>query len=674
LAIEFGRDICGNLNTAERREWLLTNGIGGYASGTVAGLLTRRYHGILIAALQPPLGRTLVVAKFDEIALYNGQAYPLFTNRWADGTLDPKGYTHIERFQLDGAIPVWSYAFADALIEKRMWMQPGANTTYVQFQMRRGSQPLTLNVKALVNYRDHHSTTRAGLQMQIDRVPSGLSVTAFEGATPVYLLSQRAVTIPNHEWYRGFSLSAEQYRGFEGIEDHLLAGEFQATLKPGESLTLVASTEAEPNIDGHTAYKDRRQYEKHLIDSYKLSHGKSSNGHQRPGIATLSLTDQMVLAADQFIVRRGTNDDPSPQTQQDIGGRSIIAGYPWFGDWGRDTMISLPGLALATGRPEIARQILRTYANFVDQGMLPNRFPDASENPEFNTVDATLWYFEAIRAYHTATVDDELLKELFPVLREIIAWHQRGTRYNIYLDPGDGLLYAGESGVQLTWMDARVGDWVVTPRIGKPVEINALWYNALRCMADFARILNKPHKTFRKLADLAQTGFTRFWFSEGHYCFDVIDGPDGEDSSLRPNQIMAVSLPYSPLSRQQQKAVVDVCARYLLTSFGLRSLAPNHPSYVGHYGGDGNQRDGAYHQGTVWSWLIGPFVSAHLRVYKDKQMARSFLQPLIHHLEDHGLGSVSEIYDGDPPFTPRGCFAQAWSVAELLRAWLQTSD
>jgi predicted glycogen debranching enzyme len=371
--------------------------------------------------------------------------------------------------------------------------------------------------------------------------------------------------------------------------------------------------------------------------------------------------EHLVLAGDQFVVRRSLSGEPE--------GRSVIAGYHWFGDWGRDTMISLPGLALVTGRYEVAARILRIFAHFVDRGMLPNRFPDAGEEPEYNTVDATLWYFEAIRAYLAATGDEALLSKLVPVLQEIIDWHRRGTRYGIRLDPEDGLLYAGQEGVQLTWMDAKVGDWVVTPRIGKPVEINALWYNALRIMVAFARCLGKRAEAYEEMADRTADSFGRFWNWERGYCYDVVDGPDGDDPALRPNQLFAVSLPHSPLTADQQRAVVDVCAWHLLSSHGLRSLAPDDPAYTGHYGGDRRQRDGAYHQGTVWGWLMGPFVRAHLRVHRDPVTARSYLQPLFRHLSGHGLGSISEIFDGDAPFTPRGCIAQAWSVAELLHAW-----
>ncbi|MFQ5342600.1 MAG: amylo-alpha-1,6-glucosidase [Anaerolineae bacterium] len=649
--IDFGREVSGRPDVAAGREWLVTNGIGGYASGTVAGLLTRRYHGLLVAALKPPLGRTLLVTKLDETVTYDGRSYPLHANRWASGAVEPAGFRHLERFHLEGTTPVWTFACADALLEKRVWMQDGANTTYIRYDLRRGSAPLTLEVKALVNYRDHHGATHAGdWQMQVDSAPHGLRVVAFDGATPFYLMSDQAEAAPQHDWYRDFFLSVEDYRGLDAREDHLHAGTFRATLQPGESRTLVATTEPSPNLDGASAYAARQAYEQRLLVGAGLAPAPTDIEH-------------LVLAADQFIVRRPLPDQPQ--------GRTVIAGYPWFGDWGRDTMISLPGLTLATGRHDVARSILSTFARFVDQGMLPNRFPELGEKPEYNTVDATLWYFDAIRAYHEATQDEQLLQELFPVLQEIIDWHQRGTRYNIHVDPQDGLVYAGEAGVQLTWMDAKVGDWVVTPRIGKPVEISALWYNSLRIMADFARQLGRPASAYEAAAEQARAGFARFWNEEAGHCYDVLDGPAGHDASLRPNQLLAVSLPHSPLDEQQQLAVVDVCARRLLTSHGLRSLAREEPAYIGRYGGDQYKRDGAYHQGTVWSWLIGPFVSAHLRVYRDPELARSFLQPLIHQLANHGVGSISEIFDGDPPFTPRGCIAQAWSVAEVLRLCLR---
>lgn len=676
--IEFGREICGDLSTAQTREWLVTNGIGGYASGTVAGLLTRRYHGLLVAALNPPLGRTLLLTKLDEVAVYADRCYALHTNRWADGIVDPHGYQQIESFSLEGTIPTWRFACGDALLEKRIWMQQGANTTYVRYTLSRATQPLTLTLKALVNYRDHHGNTHAnGGNMNIEpgihkvalTEQRGICVTANPNAQPLYLLSDCASATPTHEWHYNFDLAIERERGLGDREDHLHAGTFEVILNLGESLTFVASTESQPNLDGAATLKLRHAQAQKLTNLWKLSQPETSNHTQNHP----TWIDRLVLAADRFIVDRLVPDVPN--------GKTIVAGYHWFGDWGRDTMIALPGLTIATERPEIARSILRTFAKYVDKGMLPNRFPDGGDVPEYNTVDATLWYFEAIRSYYDATADDDLLAELFPVLAEIIDWHCRGTRYNIHLDASDGLLYAGATGVQLTWMDAKVGDWVVTPRVGKPIEVNALWYCAVRSMANFARQLGKPYREYNAIADRTLATFSRFWNPELGYCYDVLDSPDGDDPSLRPNQIFAVSLPgigpkgYAPLlTPTQQRGVVDTCGRQLLTSHGLRSLAPNHPQYQGRYGGNQLQRDGAYHQGTTWGWLLGPFVLAHLQVYGDRTQARKFLEPIGHHLMAHGLGTCSEIFDGDAPMTARGCIAQAWTVAEVLRAWVATEQ
>ncbi len=656
MEINFGREICGQLELAESREWLVTNGIGGYAAGTIAGLLTRCYHGLLVAALEPPLGRTLLLAKLDDTVLYGDRYYPLHTNRWADGAVGPHGYRQIERFSLEGSVPTWRYACADALLEKRIWMQPGVNTTYIHYNLLRATQPFSLTLKAMVNYRDYHSRTQAqGWQMTILPVERGVNISAFPEAIPMLLMSDRAEFIPNHDWYYGFDLAAERERGLSDRDDHLHAATLQVNLTVGETLTVVASTDHKLSLNGENALKIRRSYDQKLMGLWKSN--RAVEVRENP-----EFPSRLVLAADQFIVNRSSAEDPQ--------GKTIIAGYPWFSDWGRDTMISLPGLTLETGRPEVARSILRTFARYVDQGMIPNRFPDAGEIPEYNTVDATLWYFESLRAYYAVTEDDDLIHELFPVLADIINWHCRGTRFNIHLDPADGLLYAGETGVQLTWMDAKVGDWVVTPRIGKPVEVNALWFNALRTIAKLARRIGKPHQEYDAIADRALARFSRFWNPDLGYCYDVLDGPDGDDASLRPNQLFAVSLPESPLSQVQQKGVVDVCGQALLTSHGLRSLSPDDSAYQGKYIGSPMQRDGAYHQGTVWGWLLGPFVLAHLRVYNNPTRAREFLEPMMNHLFAHGLGSLSEIFDGDAPFTPRGCFAQAWTVAEVLRAWM----
>lgn len=656
--VDFGREICGDLSAAESREWLVTNGIGGYAFGTIAGHQTRCYHGLLVAALQPPLGRTLLLAKLDETARYASEEFALFTNRWADGTVAPEGYRNIERFHLEGTTPVWTFALADALLEKRIFMQSAANTTFILYRLVRASSPVELSIKVLADYGDEHCVTFGRtLPMEVTPVDRGLRVTAFDGATPFYVLSDSATALPAKNWYRNFDLAAERARGLPDRTDHFFAGEFRATISPGATLTIVASTAATPSLIGEAAFAKRQSESTALLDRFSAA----NFGGPR---AKWAAVRQLVLAADQFIVARPLDEA--------VDAKTILAGYPWFSDWGRDTMIALPGLCLATGRPWLARNILRTCSRFVSEGMLPNQFPRAGAAPLYNTVDATLWYFEAVRQYFEATSDVGLLHEMYPVLDAIVDAHVRGTRFQIHVDPADGLLYAGEPGVQLTWMDAKVGNRVVTPRIGKPVEVNALWLNAAESMARFARALGRDPSRCEGLAQKTRTGFARFWNSEKQFCYDVIDAPgspDGKEASLRPNQILAVSLPETALSTEQQRAVVDVCAKELLTSFGLRSLARNEAGYCGRYAGSPEERDAAYHQGTVWGWLLGPFALAHMRVYQDAGMAMSFLEPMFGHIKAAGLGTASEIFDGDPPFAPNGCIAQAWTVGETLRAW-----
>jgi predicted glycogen debranching enzyme len=653
--VQFGREVCGELAVADSREWLVTNGIGGYASGTVATSMTRRYHGLLMAALRPPVGRTQLVASLDETVDYARASYPLATHRWASGAVEPKGYLGLESFRLEGTRPVWTYALADALLEKRVWMRQGENTTYVQYTLLRGGAAVEVELKALVNYRDFHSATHAGeWRMNIEPVEHGVTVRAFDLAVPFYLRSVEAACEPRHEWYRDCFLPVERERGLNDHEDHLFAAVFRAKLDVGQSFTIVLSTQEKAPLDGNAARGEQANHESLLLRTWQVANDGVT--------AAPAWIRQLALAADQFIVKRAIAG------QED--GRTIIAGYHWFGDWGRDTMIALPGLTLATGRPEIARQILLAFAQFVDGGMLPNNFPDAGGKPEYNTVDAALWYFEAVRQYYEATEDSETLAKLFPVLAGMVDAHVNGTRYNIHVDPADGLLYAGGPGVQLTWMDAKVGDWVVTPRTGKAVEINALWVNALATMAGFAAVLGRPRNGYEKLGAKATKNYQRFWNAERGFCYDVVDSPgQGNDVSLRPNQILAVSLPVSPLTAEQQQGVVGVCAFRLLTSHGLRSLAQGEHGYTGRYGGGTRERDGAYHQGTVWGWLLGPFALAHLRVHKDRAAALRFLEPLGREIYTSGLGTLSEIFDGDEPFTPRGCVAQAWTVAEVLRAW-----
>ena len=645
VKLRFGRDICNCLPVAEKREWLVTNGIGGFAAGTVAGLLTRCYHGLLIAALAPPTQRTLLVTKIDESVQYNQKIYHLASNRWLGATIEPQGYINIESFHLEGTIPVWTFICGDALLEKRIWMEQGENTTYTHYTYRRGNSPLTLNLTAFVNYRDFHGNTQGfNWQMAISPLEKGVRVIAYNHAVPFYLLISQGEVFPAHIWYYRFDLAVERYRGLIDRENHLHGASFSATLKVGESVTIAASTRPDPNLNGQSSLESRYRYESSLINP------------QQP-----EWIQQLTLAADQFIVSRPLRDQPE--------GKTIIAGYPWFGDWGRDTMISLRGLTLTTGRPAIARQILLTFSRYLDRGLLPNLLPDGGEMPEYNAVDAILWYFEAIRSYFNQSQDFEFLRTIYPALTEVIAWFRLGTRYNIHLDD-DGLIYAGEAGVQLTWMDAKVDDLVITPRIGKPVEINALWFNALKIMVQFAHYLGMDATDYEKMRKMTLKGFSRFWDDSLGYCYDVLDTDKGNDASLRPNQLFAVSLSVEELlNSPQKKGIVDICALKLLTSRGLRSLDADHPDYRGVYSGDRLKRDSAYHQGTVWGWLLGAFIEAHLKVYRDPILAESFLTPMIDHLRDSCIGNLSEIFDGNAPFTPRGAFAQAWTVAEVLRVW-----
>jgi predicted glycogen debranching enzyme len=653
--VAFDRAISNDFAAASSREWLATNGIGGYASGTVAGCATRRYHGILLAALNPPVGRTQLVAALDETVGYAGANYELATHEWASGAIAPQGFHFIESFRLEGTIPVWTYALGEVRLEKRIWMRQGENTTYVRYTLLNAPAAIQFQAKALVNYRDFHGATHAGdWHMRIDAAPQGIRVIAYDGAIPFYIKSADASAEPNHIWYRDCFLKAERERGLDDHEDHLFAAQFDRSLDPGNSLTLVFTTEENTLLDGATALSDQTARESRLIETLR----KSSLSRK----ANPDWLEQLALAADQFIVKRALPENPD--------GHTIIAGYHWFSDWGRDTMIALPGLALSTGRAEFAREILLAFSEFVDGGMLPNNFPDAGGKPEYNTIDAGLWYFEAVRQYFEAARDLSTLEKLFPILAGMIEAHVAGTRYNIHVDPSDGLLYGGGPGIQLTWMDVKIGDWVVTPRTGKPVEINALWINALESMTQFARVLSLPAGRYETLSAAARETFSKFWNSERNCCFDVIDSPGiGNDGTLRPNQILAVSLPFSPLTTDQQKAVVNICRSELLTPVGLRSLGPHDNGYTAHFRGGPRERDAAYHQGTTWGWLLGPFALAHFRVYQDKAEARLFLEPQTQAISTYGLGSLAEVFDGDPPHKPGGCIAQAWTVSELIRCW-----
>jgi predicted glycogen debranching enzyme len=525
-------------------------------------------------------------------------------------------------------------------------MAPGENTSYLRVELLRATGPLRATFKPLVTYRDYHSQNRGAKDFHLEAGAAQVKVLAFDGARPYRLTISEGRYTAAPEWYWNFWHRTEAERGLDALEDLLTPGSFAADLTPGQPVYLSATAEAAAPAPGTDVLATLTAASRRLIAPLPK---------RAPAwIRTLA------QASDQFIVRRGD-------------AFSIIAGYPWFTDWGRDTMISLPGLATSLRRYELSASILRVYASFINRGMLPNCFPDAGEAPQFNTADATLWMFHALDDYLRANRDADLVRELFPTLMSVIHAHAEGTRFGIAVDPADGLLRAGEPGTQLTWMDAKHGDRVFTPRIGKPVEINALWLNALHVAARLAsRLRNAGEQRFcQSLLSRASTSFSRFWNAESGCLYDVIDAAGGTpDARIRPNQILAVSLPYCVLDLAQMRAVVDCCAAELLTSHGLRTLSPRDPGYIGRYGGDPGQRDAAYHMGTAWAWLLGPFARAHYRVYGDALLSQSFLAPIAQHLPCACMGTVSEVFDGDAPHSAGGCFAQAWSVAEILRSWL----
>lgn len=643
--IRLGPETCQVFEIATGAEWLETNGLGSYASGTVAGAHTRRYHGLLVAALAPPVRRFVLLAKVEEAVGEGAERVELSANQYR-GAVHPQGFRLVREFSLS-PFPTWEFELPHGRLRKRCLMARDRQATLLRYELLDG-EPVPLELRPLLAFRDyHHLTTENPVLDRRAEVGEGrVRLAPYPGLPSLWLFhTGERFRGEGGDWYRGFEYREELARGLAGHEDLFSPGVFEFTLAPGRPAWLVATLDP-----GFPLTEVGRIEEEEARRRASLAGGL-------PGADPLG--QALAQAADQFLVQRGE-------------GASVIAGYPWFTDWGRDTMISLPGLTLLTGRHAEARAILVTFARAVDQGMLPNRFPDGAEPPEYNTLDATLWFLHAVREYVRASGDRTLLRELYPVLAEIVAHHRRGTRHGIRVD-GDGLLQGGAPGVQLTWMDAKVGDWVVTPRHGKPVEVNALWYNGLKAMEELARSLRRTREAgqYGRWAAECRRAFNRaFWNPEAGCLYDCL-GPEGPDPAIRPNQLLAISLPFPVLDRARWASVLAVAERELLTPYGLRTLSPRDPRYRGVYEGDQPSRDGAYHQGTVWPWLLGPYVEARLRMRGRTARARAeirpLLDPLVEHLAVAGLGTVSEIFDGDPPHRPRGCIAQAWSVGELLR-------
>ena len=637
------RSTCIDLAESERLEWLETNGIGGYASGTVSGVRSRRYHGLLVAATRPPLGRAVLLSGFEETVSLGGKKFALSTARY-ENAVSPEGYKLLKEFRLD-PYPILTFSIDGIEIERRIFMPHGENTAVMSWAVLNANTDASLELIPMLAYRDHHHLRHETANFPYDyQVDIGtVRFAGFDGFPALNLACNAAKIDELGVWYRDFAYTIEKERGFDFTEDVFAPCTFGFDLaKPA---VVIASTEK------HT-FEDAAELEQNELKRRKQVLALSEPKDE---------TDELIAAAaDQVIVARGK-------------GKTVIAGYHWFDDWGRDTMIALPGLTIANGRPEIAREIILEYFNYISQGMLPNRFTSGNETPDYNTVDGTLWFFEAIRAYTQATGDLDLIKgDLFLKLVNVIRWHLEGTRYGIRVDD-DGLLAAGVPGENLTWMDAKIGDKVITPRLGKAVEIQALWYNALHVMESFAERFDedRTRTRFSDLASRAKESFEeKFWNAELGCLYDVING-ETKDASVRPNQIFAVSLFYPILKGERACAVVDRVEKDLLTPKGLRTLAPYDPKYIGKYVGGPVERDSAYHQGTVWAWLIGPFIDAYLRVHGDEgdviESARKMLTGLEEHLQDTMLGSLSEIFDGDAPHAAKGAAAQAWSIGEFNR-------
>lgn len=662
-----GRD----LTTLLDREWLVANGLGGYACGTLAGASTRRYHGLLVAAHPAPLGRVMMLNHLTED--FRFPDFKAVSFGGTDHATGPEvhGADAMAEFRLEAGMPVWRYEAHGHAIEKRIVMPYRRNTVHVTYRLVEGEGPVRVKLRPSVHFRGHDAPvsvlpaepyvlTAIDRRYELAGGPAGFPRLRMRILGDASAFTLDGLELPD-VFYR-----VEENRGYEGVGSLWSPGVFRVTLNPGRDVSLVASTESWEQID---ALPPERAALAEIERRSRLILAADPRVRD-------SFGSELVLAADQFVIFPAARvEDAARAHATGDDARTVIAGYHWFTDWGRDTMIGLEGLTLTTGRAAEAGYILRTFAGHVRDGLIPNFFPDHAAEGVYHTADASLWFFHALDRYLEATGDRETLVSLLPTLKEIFARHVAGTRFGIGVDPRDGLLRQGADGYQLTWMDAKVGDWVVTPRRGKAVEINALWFNALKLLAGWLKEAGDPDASgVLAAAERARVAFNaRFWNPETKYLFDIVDGETGDDPACRPNQIFAVSLPHPILDPDRWPAVLNAVREKLFAPVGLRSLAPGHPDYKEKYYGDLRSRDAAYHQGTVWAWLVGPFIDAWLRVHPgDRTGAREFLAGFSAHLSEACIGSISEVFDAEEPYTPRGCVAQAWSVAEVLRCWAKT--
>jgi len=648
--MEFGKAYWRTFEQGIQREWIVANGIGGFASSTIIGANSRRYHGLLTASLHPPVKRHLILSKLDESFEIYGKKYDIFANQ-TPGYICT-GYHHLQRFMMD-PFPTYIYSLHDVTIEKKIFMIHGKNAVVVLYKLSNGNDKAVFRMTPVVNFRDYHGdASKNYMRFSKKAEKSSVEIKPYDMTMKIKIkASEGSFNGIEDGWFTNMEYAAENDRGLKAVEDHYIPGYFEVKLKPLETkiITVVASLDEIDNINGLELLDHEQDRIKGLIDTA----GYSSD-----------FVNKLVVSADSFITYRKSTDS-----------KTILAGYHWFTDWGRDTMIALPGLTLVTKRFEDAKDILYTFSKYVKNGLIPNMFPDEGQEPIYNTVDAPLWYFEAVYKYLQYTNDYEFVKEkLYPSLKEIIERFVSGTSFSIKMD-SDGLITAGERGVQLTWMDAKVGDWVVTPRQGKAVEINALWYNALKVMEHLADKYDLKTNLYTEASKIVKDSFAKvFWNEEKKCLYDVIEN-ESKDGKIRPNQIFAVSLSFPVFEGERAKKVVKTVWKHLYTAYGLRSLSPEEPEYKGVYIGDMFNRDSAYHQGTVWSWLIGHFVKAYRRSedYSEKSriVAKQILEPFRDHLCDACVGSVSEIFDGNEPLIPRGAVSQAWGVAEVLRSYVE---
>jgi predicted glycogen debranching enzyme len=652
-----------------RKEWLVTNGLGGYASGTVSGISTRRYHGLLVAALPSPFGRLMILNDLtEEVRLPDHRVFAIGGEERIAPSRRVDAVGELTEFRLEMGLPVWVYALDGYSLEKRLILPHRQNTVHVRYRLLAGSGKVRLGLRPAVHFRSHDAPVSIALgrsySLRVCEDQYEISAGSDLPSLRLMIYGRRDAFTTSRELSESV-YRLEEMRGYDYKGQLWSPGFFRVDLSMEDDATLVGSTEewevlrALPPAEAFRAETDRRML---LIG---LAHPRAREGAGA----------ELVLAADQFIITpAGRIQDAARARAAGDEVRTVIAGYHWFTDWGRDTMISLEGLTLTTGRASEAGWILRTFSYYIRAGLLPNMFPEGENEGLYHTADATLWYFHAIHRYLSHTGDRATLLLLLPRLRDIVDHHVRGTLFGIGVDPSDGLLRQGQEGYQLTWMDAKVEDWVVTPRRGKAVEINALWYNALCLLAGWVEEEHGPAaaRPLREHAERARESFNRrFWYGEGGHLYDVVDGEHGDDPSLRPNQVFAISLDHPVLDRSRWAPVLEVVRERLLTPVGLRSLAPGHPDYKAKYYGDLRARDAAYHQGTVWAWLMGPFIDAWLKLHpEERARAQEFLKGFEAALDQGCVGSISEIFDAESPYTQRGCIAQAWSVAEVLRCWV----